>query len=58
VMTAEKVPVAHSDEELDRVRATIEEIGAGISRQDFQPTPTQEICSFCDFRIICPAAER
>jgi DNA helicase-2/ATP-dependent DNA helicase PcrA len=58
VMTAEKVPVAHSDEELDRVRTTIEEIGAGISRQDFQPTPTQEICSFCDFRIICPAAER
>jgi len=58
VMTAEKVPVAHSDAELDRVRATIEEIGAGISRQDFQPTPTQEICSFCDFRIICPAAER
>jgi DNA helicase-2/ATP-dependent DNA helicase PcrA len=58
VMTAEKVPVAHSDEELDRVRATIEEIGAGISRQDFQPTPTQEICSFCDFRILCPAAER
>lgn len=58
VMTAEKVPVAHSDEELDRVRATIEQIGAGIARQDFQPTPTQEICSFCDFRIICPAAER
>jgi DNA helicase II / ATP-dependent DNA helicase PcrA len=58
VMTAEKVPVAHSDEELDRVRATIEEIGAGIARQDFQPTPSQEICSFCDYRIICPAAER
>jgi DNA helicase-2/ATP-dependent DNA helicase PcrA len=58
VMTAEKVPVAHSDAELDRVRATIEEIGAGIARQDFQPTPKQEICSFCDFRIVCPAAER
>jgi DNA helicase II / ATP-dependent DNA helicase PcrA len=58
VMSAEKVPVAHSDEELDRVRATIEEIGAGIHRQDFQPTPSQEICSFCDYRIICPAAER
>jgi DNA helicase-2/ATP-dependent DNA helicase PcrA len=58
VMTAEKVPVAHSDEELDRVRATIEEIGEGISRQDFHPTPSQEICSFCDYRIICPAAER
>lgn len=58
VMTAEKVPVAHSDEELDRVRATVEQIGAGIHRQDFQPTPSHEICSFCDYRIICPAAER
>lgn len=58
VMTAEKVPVAHSDEELERVRATIDEIGEGIARQDFQPTPSHEICSFCDYRIICPAAER
>ncbi len=58
VMTGEKVPVAHSPEELERVRATVEEIGAGILRHDFQPTPTPEICSFCDYRIICPAAER
>ncbi len=58
VMTGEKVPVAHSEEELDRVRATVERIGEGILRQEFQPTPSQEICSFCDYRIICPAAER
>ena len=58
VMTAEKVPVTHSEQELERVKATIEEIGEGISRQDFQPTPSHEICSFCDYRIICPAAER
>jgi len=58
VMTAEKVPVAHSDAELERVRETIEEIGEGISRQAFQPTPKAEICAFCDFRIVCPAAER
>ena len=58
VMTGEKVPVTHSEEELDRVRATVAEIGEGILRQDFQPTPTQEICCFCDYRIICPAAER
>jgi DNA helicase II / ATP-dependent DNA helicase PcrA len=58
VMNAEKVPVAHSEEELARVRTTIEEIGEGISRQDFRPTPSHEICSFCDYRIICPAAER
>ncbi len=58
VMTGEKVPVAHSEEELDRVRATVERIGEGILRQEFQPTPSAEICSFCDYRIICPAAER
>jgi DNA helicase-2/ATP-dependent DNA helicase PcrA len=58
VMTGEKVPVEHSEEQLDRVRATVAEIGEGILRQDFQPTPTPEICSFCDYRIICPAAER
>ena len=58
VMTGEKVPVEHSDEQLDRVRATVAEIGEGILRQDFQPKPSQEICSFCDYRIICPAAER
>jgi DNA helicase-2/ATP-dependent DNA helicase PcrA len=58
VMTGEKVPVANSEEELDRVRSTVTEIGEGILRQDFQPTPSREICSFCDYRIICPAAER
>jgi DNA helicase-2/ATP-dependent DNA helicase PcrA len=58
VMTGEKVPVVHSEEELDRVRATVERIGEGILRQEFQPTPSAEICSFCDYRIICPAAER
>jgi DNA helicase II / ATP-dependent DNA helicase PcrA len=58
VMTGEKVPVEHSAEQLERVRATVAEIGEGIMRQDFRPTPTQEICSFCDYRIICPAAER
>jgi len=58
VMTGEKVPVEHSDEQLERVRATVAEIGDGILRQEFQPTPAPEICSFCDYRIICPAAER
>jgi DNA helicase-2/ATP-dependent DNA helicase PcrA len=58
VMTGEKVPVEHSEEQLDRVRETVAQIGEGITRQDFQPTPSAEICSYCDYRIICPAAER
>ncbi len=58
VMTGEKVPVEHSEEQLDRVRDTVARIGEGITRHDFQPTPSAEICSYCDYRIICPAAER
>jgi DNA helicase-2/ATP-dependent DNA helicase PcrA len=58
VLTGERVPVEHSEEELDRVRATVAEIAAGILRQEFEPTPSAEVCSFCDYRIICPAAER
>ena len=58
VLTGEKVPVEHSEEELDRVRTTVGEIAEGILRQDFEPTPSPEICSFCDYRIICPAAEK
>jgi DNA helicase-2/ATP-dependent DNA helicase PcrA len=58
VLTGERVPVEHSEGELQRVRATVGEIADGIMRQDFEPKPSEEICSFCDYRIICPAAER
>ena len=58
VLTGDKVPVEHSDEELDRVRGTVSEIAGGILKQQFEPTPSAEICSFCDYRIICPAAEK
>ena len=58
VLTGERVPVEHSEEELDRVRATVADIAGGILKQDFEPTPSPEVCSFCDYRIICPAAEK
>src|SRR3954447_15208820 len=58
VMSGEKVPVEHSEEELDRVRTTVAEIADGIQNQDFEPKPSPEICSFCDYRIVCPAAEK
>ncbi|MBA2504603.1 MAG: ATP-dependent helicase, partial [Thermoleophilaceae bacterium] len=58
VLDNEKVPVEHSPEQLDRVRATVAEIADGILAQDFEPTPSPEICPFCDYRIICPAAEK
>ncbi|MEX2193692.1 MAG: ATP-dependent DNA helicase [Thermoleophilaceae bacterium] len=58
VLENEKVPVAHSEEELTRVRSTVAEVGEGIMAQEFEPKPSPEICSFCDYRIICPAAEK
>jgi hypothetical protein len=33
------------------------EVAAGISGQDFEPRPSFENCSWCDFRLICPASE-
>ncbi|HEY2535417.1 MAG TPA: PD-(D/E)XK nuclease family protein [Solirubrobacteraceae bacterium] len=45
-----------TDEE--RVRATVMEAGEGIMAQRFEPTPSRAACSICDFRIVCPAAER
>ncbi len=58
VLDNEKVPVEHSEEELERVRGTVATIAEGILAQDFDPTPSPDICSFCDYRIICPAAEK
>jgi DNA helicase-2/ATP-dependent DNA helicase PcrA len=58
VLTGDKVPVEHSDEELERVKATVAEIAGGILKQDFEPTPSPDVCRLCDYRIICPAAEK
>ena len=58
VLDNEKVPVAHSPDELARVKATVSEIADGILEQRFEPKPSYELCSFCDYRIICPAAEK
>jgi DNA helicase-2/ATP-dependent DNA helicase PcrA len=58
VLTGDRVPVEHSEEELERVRATVSEIAGGILKQRFEPTPSPDVCRFCDYRIICPAAEK
>jgi DNA helicase-2/ATP-dependent DNA helicase PcrA len=46
------------DADEERVQATVLEIGEGIMSQQFEPTPSKAACSICDFRIVCPAAER
>jgi DNA helicase-2/ATP-dependent DNA helicase PcrA len=58
VLDNRKVPVAHSEEELERVRGTVAEIADGIQAHSFEPKPSYELCSFCDYRIVCPAAEK
>jgi RecB family exonuclease len=51
-----KVPVSFEDREPEWVRDVVLEVGDGIMRQDFDPTPTPAACAMCDYRIVCPAA--
>ncbi|HTZ63537.1 MAG TPA: PD-(D/E)XK nuclease family protein [Solirubrobacteraceae bacterium] len=44
--------------DFERVRDVVEEIGESILGQRFEPTPSKRACALCDFRIVCPAAER
>jgi DNA helicase-2/ATP-dependent DNA helicase PcrA len=34
------------------------EVAEGILSQGFEPTPSYAACSICDYRLVCPAAER
>jgi DNA helicase-2/ATP-dependent DNA helicase PcrA len=40
------------------VREVTLEVGEGIMSQGFEPTPSFAACSICDYRLVCPAAER
>ena len=50
-----ELPAAPDDRE--RVERTVLEVGEGIRAQDFEPRPDYAICSWCDYRLICPASE-
>ena len=53
--------VAVPTDERDRgdwVREVAAEVGEGILSQGFEPTPSFQACSICDYRLVCPAAER
>ena len=58
VLDDEKVRVPSSEIDADWIADTVEEVGGGILAQDFEPTPSYTVCSMCDYRIACPAAER
>jgi DNA helicase-2/ATP-dependent DNA helicase PcrA len=54
----EKVPVERDERDRDWIMDTVLEVADGILAQGFEPTPSYAACSTCDFRIICPAAEK
>jgi DNA helicase II / ATP-dependent DNA helicase PcrA len=58
VLDDEKVPVPQEEIDRDWIADTVAEVGEGISSQGFEPTPSYAACSICDYRIVCPAAER
>ena len=57
VLADERITVPAESDDAERVERTVLEVGTGISDQDFEPRPSHEICSWCDYRLICPASE-
>ena len=53
-----KVPVPRDDADAESVKDTVLAAGEGILAQRFEPTPSHAACSICDYRIVCPAAEK
>ncbi len=51
------VPVDDGDRS-EWITAVATEVAQGILAQSFEPTPSQRVCSICDYRLVCPAAER
>ena len=58
VLDDRKVPVPDGDTSAESVKQTVLEVGEGILAQEFEPTPSHAACSICDYRIVCPAAEK
>jgi len=58
VLDDEKVRVPSAEIDADWIADTVERVAGGILAQDFEPTPSYKVCSMCDYRIACPAAER
>ncbi len=58
VLDNEKVPVPRADVDEAQIKDTVLEVADGILSQGFEPTPSYSACSMCDYRIVCPAAEK
>jgi DNA helicase-2/ATP-dependent DNA helicase PcrA len=53
-----KVSVPCDDGTREWIREVATEVAEGILSQGFEPTPSLRACSVCDYRLVCPAAER
>ena len=57
VLDADKVAAPIRSDDAARVERTVLEVGEGVLGQDFEPRPAPTTCGWCDYRLICPAAE-
>jgi DNA helicase-2/ATP-dependent DNA helicase PcrA len=57
VLDADKVAAPVRPDDAERVERTVLQVGEGVLGQDFEPRPSPTVCSWCDYRLICPAAE-
>jgi DNA helicase-2/ATP-dependent DNA helicase PcrA len=58
VLDDEKVQVPTEEIDPDWITETVFEVADGIRSQGFEPQPSVTACSMCDYRILCPAAEK
>jgi DNA helicase-2/ATP-dependent DNA helicase PcrA len=54
----QKVAISGDAERADWIRGVALEVAEGIRAQEFEPTPSPRACKLCDYRLVCPAAER
>jgi DNA helicase-2/ATP-dependent DNA helicase PcrA len=57
VLDGDKVAAPTRPDDAERVERTVLQVGEGVLGQDFEPRPSPKVCSWCDYRLICPAAE-
>ncbi|MFT3864085.1 MAG: ATP-dependent DNA helicase [Solirubrobacterales bacterium] len=57
VLDADKVAAPTKPDDAERVERTVVTVGEGVLSQDFEPRPSPTVCSWCDYRLVCPAAE-
>jgi DNA helicase-2/ATP-dependent DNA helicase PcrA len=58
VLDDEQVRLGSTDGAPDWIEETVEVVADSIMAQAFEPTPSHAVCSMCEYRIACPAAEK